>query len=215
MRKWLFHNVGLKIVAVLLSIVLWLFVTSRGQSEMSLDVPIEFKNIPAGLEMVNNSAKTIDLNIRGQERFMQFLKSSDIRVSVDLSKAKKGEGIYYINRGDVFLPNTVTVTNINPSSVRITFEETKTRVVRVIPVVVGQPARGYVIKSIAAEPQTVVIEGIQSETARINVIKTEPFDITGINETIKQSVRLDLTGRKIRAKNDTVEVNLTIGLKAQ
>lgn len=215
MKKWLFHNFGLKIVAVLLSIVLWLFVTSRGQSEMSLTVPIEFRNIPAGLEMVNNSAKTIDLNIRGQERFMQFIKSSDIRVSVDLGKAKKGEGVYYISRSDVLLPNSVSVTDIDPSSVRITFEETKARIVRVIPVIVGQPARGYVIKSIAAEPQTVVIEGIQSETARVNAIKTEPFDITGINETIRQSVKLDVTGRKIRTKNDTVEIKVSIGLKGQ
>lgn len=210
MKTWLFHNFGLKIVAVLLAVFLWLFVTSRGQSEMSLNVPVEFKNIPAGLEMVNTSTKTIELSIRGQERFMQFIKSTDIRVSVDLSKAKKGEGVYYISRSDVILPNTVTVANINPSSVRVTFEEMKTRVVRVIPVLVGQPARGYGVKSIAVEPQTVVIEGIQSETSRVNVIKTEPLDITGINETITQSVRLDLTGKRIRAKNDMVELRVTI-----
>ncbi len=46
MKKFFFENLGLKIAAVLLSVVLWIFVTSRGQSEMSLDVPLEFKNIP-------------------------------------------------------------------------------------------------------------------------------------------------------------------------
>jgi YbbR domain-containing protein len=213
MKNLLFHNFGLKIAAVLLSMVLWLFVTSRGQSEMSLDVPIEFKNIPAGLEMVSNSAKTVSLNIRGQERFIQYLKLSNIRVPLDLGKAKKGEGIYYINRDDITLPNTVTVTNINPTSVKIVFEETKTKIVKVIPVIIGQPARGYAVKSSTVEPQTVTIEGIQSETARVTLLKTEPFDVTDMNETVTQSGRLDLTGRKIRVKNDTVEIKIMIGPK--
>ena len=32
MRKFFFENLGLKIAAVLLSIILWMFATSRGQS---------------------------------------------------------------------------------------------------------------------------------------------------------------------------------------
>jgi YbbR domain-containing protein len=213
MKNVLFHNFGLKIAAVLLSMVLWLFVTSRGQSEISLDVPIEFKNIPVGLEMVSNSAKTVSLNIRGQERFIQYMKLSNIRVPLDLGKAKRGEGIYYISRDDITLPDTVTVTNINPTSVKIDFEETKTKTVKVIPVIIGQPARGYAVKSSAVDPQTVTIEGIQSETARVTLLKTEPFDVTDMNETVTQSARLDLTGRKIRTENDTVEIKVVIGPK--
>ena len=49
MKKLFLENIGLKIASVLLSIFLWVFVTSRGLSEMSLDIPLEFKNVPAGL----------------------------------------------------------------------------------------------------------------------------------------------------------------------
>ena len=102
MKKIFLENLGLKIAAVLLSIVLWLFVTSRGQSEISIDVPLEFKNIPSGLEMVNHSTKTISLSIKGQERLIKNIKPSDIMVSVDLSKARKGEGIYSAGSRDWF-----------------------------------------------------------------------------------------------------------------
>jgi YbbR domain-containing protein len=34
MKRIFFDNLGLKIASVLLAIVLWIFVTSRGQSEM-------------------------------------------------------------------------------------------------------------------------------------------------------------------------------------
>lgn len=122
-KKLFLEDLGLKIAAVLLSVVLWIFVTSRGQSEITIDIPPEFKNIPAGLEVVNHSVKVISLNIKGQERLIKDIKPSDIRVYIDLSKAKKGEGIYYINKDDIRLPRAITVTNITPSYVKVITEE--------------------------------------------------------------------------------------------
>src|SRR5512142_467321 len=103
MKKFFLDNLGHKIAAFLLSVVLWIFVTSRGQSEMSLDVPLEFKNVPSGLELVNRNIKTVSVIIKGQERFIKNVRPSDVRVSLDMSRAKKGEGVYYIHRDDVVL----------------------------------------------------------------------------------------------------------------
>ena len=215
MKKIFLENLGLKIAAVLLSIVLWLFVTSRGQSEISIDVALEFKNIPSGLEMVNHSMKTISLSIKGQERLIKNIKPSDIMVSVDLSKARKGEGIYYINREDIKLPHAITVTNINPSSVKVMTEETVSKTVKVSPVITGEPERGFYIKSVDVVPQYVVIEGTRSEIIKVGNIKTEPLDITGFNESFSQDLKLDLTGRNIRSKINNVIVKVVIGARGK
>ena len=103
-RKLFLDNLGLKVLAVLLSIALWVFATSHGLSEVSLDVPLELKNIPSGLELVSHSAKVVSLSIRGQERLIRNIRPSDIRVSVDMSKAKKGESTYPINKKTIRLP---------------------------------------------------------------------------------------------------------------
>ncbi|MFZ6016415.1 MAG: YbbR-like domain-containing protein [Nitrospirota bacterium] len=210
MKKLLFENLGLKIVAVLLSIVLWFFVTSRGQSEMAMDVPLEFKNIPAGVEMVNQDVKVVSLNIKGQERLIKNIRPSDIRVYIDLSKAKKGEGIYYINKDNIKLPHAITVTNIIPSYVKVIIEETMTKTVKVRPVVVGSPENGFYVKSIEAVPQVVIIEGVRSELKKVNSIKTEPLDITGLNETFTQDLKLDITSMNIRTKTNDVKVKAVI-----
>jgi YbbR domain-containing protein len=215
MRKFFLENMGLKVAAVLLSIVLWIFVTSRGQSEISLDVPLEFKNIPSGLELVNHSAKTVALNIRGHERFIKNVKSSDIRVAVDLSKAKKGEGLYYINREDIKVPGAISVTHISPSSVKIVTEETTSKTVRVEPVIIGDPEKGYRIRSVEVTPQTILVEGVSSEIIRIKTIKTEPLDVTGISETFTQNLRIDFTGKNIRSKKSEVAVRVVIGATQQ
>jgi YbbR domain-containing protein len=215
MRKFFFENLGLKIAAVLLSIVLWVFVTWRGQSEISVDVPLEFKNLPAGLEIVNHTAKTVSLSIKGQERFVKNVRPSDIRVSIDLSKAKRGESIYYITRDEIKLPHALAVTNIMPSSIKVTTEETISKTVRVIPLITGEPEKGYYVKSIEVNPPTVTIEGVKSEIARIKNVKTEVMDITGLNETFAQDLKLDLTGRNARAATSSVTVKVVIAGKGK
>jgi YbbR domain-containing protein len=211
MKKFLVENLGLKIAAILLSIVLWFFVTSRGQSEISIDVPLELKNMPQGLELVNHMTKTVNLNIKGQERFIKNVSASNVRVSLDLSKAKRGEGTYYINREDIKLPRSITVTNINPPSVRVTTEETVSKAVKVVPVIIGEPQRGFYLKSAEVLPDSIVIEGVRSEVAKVSALKTEPLDITGFSETVAQSLRIDTTGRNIRTKIPDVRVSVEIG----
>lgn len=210
MRRLFLDNLGLKIAAVVLSIVLWIFVTSRGQSEISIDIPLEFKDIPPGREMVSSSAKVVSLNIKGQERLVKNIKPSDVRVYIDLSKAKKGEGIYYINKDNIKLPQPVTITNITPSNVKVITEETVTKTVKVRPVIVGTPERGFYVKSIDVVPETVLIEGRISEVRKVNIIKTEPLDITEFNEAFTQDLKLDITGMNIRTRADHVNVKVVI-----
>ena len=211
MKKFFVDNLGLKIAAVLLSIALWFFVTSRGQSEISIDVPLEFKNIPQGLELVNHGTKTVNLNIKGQERFIKTVSASNVRVSLDLSKAKRGEGMYSINREDIKLPRSITVTNISPPSVRVITEETLSKTVKVVPVIVGEPQKGFYLRSAGVSPETIAIEGVRSEIAKVSALKTEPLDITGINETVTQDLRIDKAGRNIRTKIPDVRVTAEIG----
>ena len=213
MKKLLFENLGIKIASILLAIVMWIFVTSRGQSEMSIDVPIEFKNLPQGLELVSYNVKEVSLNIKGQERFIKNIKSPG--VSLDLGKAKKGESVYYINREDIRLPRSITVTNINPASVKVVTEETITKTVRIIPLLTGDAAKGYSIKSVEVVPQSVVIEGIRSEVMKVGTVKTEPFDVTGLNESVTPDLKLDLNGKNIRSKSSEANVRIVIGAKGR
>ena len=178
-------------------------------------MPLEFHDIPQGLEIVNHTVKTVTLAIKGQERFIKNIRASGIRVSLDLNKAKKGEGIYYIQRDDIILPHAIIVTNIMPSNVKVTLEETIAKTVKVIVPVTGEPGRAYSVKSVEVAPQTIVVEGISSEIGRIKNIKTEPLDITGFDETFTQDLRIDLTGKNIRSKTTDVTGNVVIGAKGR
>lgn len=210
MRTLLFKNLGLKIVAIVFSIFLWLFATHRGLVEVVLDVPLEFKNIPPGLVLVNNNIKKVSISIKGQERLIRNVGPTDIRAFIDLSDAKKGEDIYLISKVNVKVPRWMTVTNIDPSSVKVVLEEVVSKIVRVRPVIVGNPEEGFYLKSITVDPQTVVIEGKSSDVKRISSIETEPFDITGLRKSYSQYLRINTTDQNIKTKVEEVMVSVVI-----
>jgi YbbR domain-containing protein len=210
MKHPISKNLGLKITAILLSILLWVFATSRGLSEIVLDVPLEFRNIPPRLELMYYDVKAVSLNIKGQERLIRTIRPTDIRVWIDLNKAKKGEGIYAINKNNISLPLTVTVKNITPSSVKVSLEESVSKTVKVRPIVVGIPEKGYYIKSISVVPQTVDLEGASSKIKKVDKVKTEPLDVTGRSETLTKDLKLDVSGMNIRTKVDEVMVKVVI-----
>ncbi len=210
MRRLLLENIGMKTAAVVLAVVLWFFVTSRGQSEISMDIPLELKNIPEGLESIKQGTKSVSVSIKGQERLLKNMKPSDVRVYIDLSKARKGEGTYYISKDDVKLPYTMTVTNISPSSVRVVLEETVIKTVPVRPIIVGSPEKGFVVRSVEVTPKEVTVEGARSEVRKVNSLKTEPIDITGLDKAFIQDARLDMAGRNIRTKINEVKVKVVI-----
>jgi YbbR domain-containing protein len=189
---------------------LWLFATSRGLSEIALDIPLEFRDIPPGLELMNHSIKMVSLNIKGQERIIRNMRPSDIMIFIDLSKSKTGEGVYSINKNTIKLPPTVTVTNISPSYVKVLLEESVTKTVQVRPVIVGTPESGFYVKSISVIPENVVIEGAKSKVTTVDKIKTETLDITGFKETFNQDLELDTAGTNIRTKTKDVRVKVVI-----
>jgi YbbR domain-containing protein len=211
MRKLLSENFWLKIAAVLLAVCLWLYVTTRGQLETSFDVPLEFRDVPAGFAIVNNSAKTVTVTLKGQERLIKNLKSSDIRVLVDLAKAKKGDNTFAVNKNDVRLPFAMTVTNIFPSSYRVRLEEMVTRDIKVKPYITGEPKKGFYVKAVDVLPHTVVIRGIRSEMRKVgDAVKTEAMDITGLTETTTQELNIDTSTANVKTGVENVRVTVVI-----
>ena len=50
-HRYVVHNLGLKLISLALAVGLWLAVARDPMSEIPVDVPIEFHNIPENLEI--------------------------------------------------------------------------------------------------------------------------------------------------------------------
>lgn len=213
MRNLFTENITIKIISIALAIFLWFFVTFKGQTETSFEVPLEFKNTPSDMEILKQSVKKIGISIAARDRILREIGQNDIRIVLDLANAKLGENSIPITKSSVKIPRGVEILRIEPSVVKLIIDKKEQKNVPIKPVVVGNPNKGFTVSSVEVSPSTITIEGAKKELDRIRLIKTEPVDIEGISENLTIQVKIDPEGKIFRSDRDTVSVMVKLRRK--
>lgn len=213
LKNMLTENLTIKIISIALAVFLWFFVTFKGQTETSLEVPLEFKNTPSEMEVLKQSVKKISVSISARERILREITQNDIRVIVDLSNVKLGENSIPITKSSVKLPRGIDILRIDPSVVKVYLDKKEQKTVPIKAIIIGNPQKGFVVSSLEINPASITIEGAKRELDRIRVIKTEPIDIEGIKGDLNIQAKIDPGGKIFRTDKDTVYVNVKIRRK--
>ncbi len=195
-----FRNFGLKLLALLVAAALWFTVAGEHTVERSVRVPLEFRNIPDGLELVGDPPATVDVRLRGSSGQLSRLGPGEIIVVLDLKNTRAGMRLFHIQNEQVIRPYGIDVTQVQPPAMSLDLERTATRTVPVRPAIEGQPARGFVIAKIDVVPPTVEIVGPQDQVRGVDEATTEPISIAGARGPVHDTVAVGLTQTSVRLK---------------
>lgn len=206
MRK----NFWIKAASVLFAVALWMFVISRGQTDISLEVQVGFRDIPTGLQLAGGKSRTVTVGIRGHERFIKELNPGDVHVYVDMGGLKRGVHQLRIRSRNVRLPSPLRVVSVTPSSLNVQLEESLKKTVPVRAVVAGRPGEGFKAVSVEVMPPEVVVEGVVSEVRRIKAVETVPVDVTSASDTVVREARVVKPGGSMSTEPDSVTVKVVI-----
>lgn len=209
MKKFFTTNIWLKLISLMMAVALWFFVIMSGRSEVTMNVPVKFINVPDKSEVVDYP-KSISVTIEGQEQLLKYLKPDDVKAVIDISDAKSGRSFYTVSKKNINLPKPFLVTGIDPETFSLTIERQLTKVVPVKPHIVGAPEKGYKISAIKVAPGAVTLEGPESAISKIEVARTEPIDITGINSNLVYKANLDLSDTLIKKNINKVDITLSV-----
>src|SRR5215475_3671730 len=170
MRHWILQNWFLKLVSLLLATLLWAAVSNQTSSEIGLDVPLEYRNIPAQTEITGDMTNTIQIRLRGSSNVIKGITAKDVSTTIDLSNMSTGEKIVALSPQNVQAPFGAEVIRVNPSSVRFTLERTQKKMIKIVPTISGQPAEGFETGQVLVNPQTVEVEGPESRIDSLSSI---------------------------------------------
>jgi YbbR domain-containing protein len=183
LRRHLFHNLGLKLTALILATGLWLAVASSPPAELAVNVGIIFRNLPNQLEISSVSIPNVQVRVRGPERIVRRIDPSEVRAEIDLAEVKTGEHTFDLTKA-VSVPDRLEVAQVVPSEVHVAFDSRAFRRVPVRPRVMGTFASGYSIGQIQTDPQEVEIVGPKKAIDNTESAVTDPIDITGVLDRI-------------------------------
>jgi hypothetical protein len=214
MRTWLFENLGLKLLSVVLAVFLWAVVVGEQKVEVVMNVPLEIAGFPRDLIPVNEPTDTLQVRVRGPKTLISTLSSSEISLE-GLSKSfVEGENLIPILPEMVRVPRGIEVVDVAPHRVRLVLDALVEREVEVAPRVEGTPPKGFVVKRVTTSPRRIRMTGPRSDLRRLTRVYTVPINLEGHDTSFSARAILEPVGRQVRALDDTpVIVAVEIGMQ--
>jgi YbbR domain-containing protein len=168
--------------------------------ERAIRVPLEYTNLPSGIEMTGEIPTIVDIRVRGSEAALSRMVPGEMAAVLDLAGARAGNRLFHLTGSDVRSPTGVEVVQVTPGNVAIGFEATVSKIVRVSPAVEGTPAFGYEIGAITSTPATVEVLGPAGALEALQAVITEPVSVAGATSTVRDTVTVGVADRNIRIK---------------
>jgi YbbR domain-containing protein len=193
-----FRHLGLKVLAITLASVLWFTVAGEHVVERSLRVPLAVRNLPTALEIVGDLPDTVDVRVRGSTAQLSRLDAGDVVAMLDLTTARTGARLFHLRTDEVNVPYGIEVAQVMPPSISLALEKSVRRVVPIVPMTDGEPAPGYVVGRISAEPSTVQVIGPESHVRDVASATTEPVEIDGKHERVRDVVAVGVADSAVR-----------------
>lgn len=194
------RNLGLKLMALLIAVGLWFVVAGEHIVERSMRVPLEYRNIPAGMEIVGDPPATMDVRVRGASGIISKLQPGEVVVSLDLHSARKGMRLFHIQPDDVERPYGTSVAQVQPPTLSLDLEPTASRTVPVSPALDGDPAPGYVVRAVRSDPERVDIVGPEEYLKQVGEATTEPVNIEGAKAFVTDTVNIGVARTTVRLR---------------
>src|SRR5262245_40865976 len=146
LRGLLFDNIGLKLTALLLALVVYLNVYTDRPTTMLVSFPLEYAELDDTLSLSGSVPSVVQAELRGTGKQLIFMRVKEPRLKLSLSGARRGRLDRALAPSDLPLPEGggITVQNlVGPRVVTLDIDRRAHRDVRGNARVVGPPASAF------------------------------------------------------------------------
>lgn len=218
MKKRLTANLGLKLVSVLFTIVLWLVCNSIGNPTTSrtfYNVPVTLENTETitesgrVYEVLDQSDVINRVTIRGPRSVVTAMTESDIIATADVNNISSLDTVSIKVTTDI---NQDQLSSITPSSdtVKLHIEDKKVKTMALSTKIAGEVSDGYMLGNITTEQNLVRISGPESVVNSVTKAVAE-VTVTGFTNDISTNAEVRLYDAD---GNEVEHANLTQNIKS-
>ena len=216
LMRALTEHIGLKLVALVASVGLFVIVRGTEDAQISISVDVVALLPPPSTErmLVSEIPDEIRVTLRDSRSVLNAVRRDGMQpIQMDLRDANAH--FYYFEQEELELPAGASIVQIAPAAVPLTWVDRAERRVRVDPVFEGEVAEGNLLVGSVVDPSSVQIRGAASEVRRIEVVRTQPVDLTELGPGRHQR-RVPLTALPDHVTYvDTVSVVVTVTVEEE
>jgi YbbR domain-containing protein len=212
-KHYVLHNFWLKVLSLLLAVGLWLVIApDERPAEVAVRAPIVFQNVPNDLEISSEAIPEAQIRVRGPERLIRQLRSTDVHAEIELGGTKAGERTFDLTSQQVRHPRELTVVQVVPSQLHLAFDTRTTREVEIRPRVTGNFMEGEQVAKVDVDPARITITGPKHHVERVDSATTDPVDASGTVERATFVTNVYVSDPLVQVvQPTTIHVTVTMG----
>jgi YbbR domain-containing protein len=193
LRGWLFDNLGLKLVALLLALLVYLNVYTDRPATLIVSFPIQIADLADSLSLSGPMPAAVQAALRGTGKQLIRLRLTEPPVKISLAGIGTGRYERALTASDLPLPDEIQVERVvSPRTVELQVDRRLRRRLPVAPRIDGVPAGGvFWAGGLSVTPMSVEISGPAQAVAALDSVHLDPVSIAGKRDTVTVSVDAD------------------------
>ncbi len=211
------QNLGIKLLALSLALVVYVHVVTEQDQERHLRVPLRVTGLPRNLVLVDPPPATVEINAHAKKKqlwLLRFSESRRPRMTVDLSEVHPGKVQRMLSPADVSEPsgNAIAVNEIlSPRMVTFVVDTLVTRAVPVRVAMTGDlPPLVALAAPVRPEPDAVRATGPRATVDSMPELTTEPLRLEEVHDTGRFPLRIVGDRPGVRLDPAAVEVPVSV-----
>jgi YbbR domain-containing protein len=206
------HNLGVKILSIVLALLLWSFVHGLQVVQREINVPMDYANLPDSLMLYSAPPQSMRVLVSGRtsELFLRMRFVREVKATIDLSAAGVPSHRILPNVSQVTSPRNPRVTLVRVLEPQMIDLRIVRRVERQVPVRVvwdGKVPEGYaLVDSPSVQPSVVYCTGPDFMVERLTHIPTVPVGLRRRNGSFTEKVALFFDDERLDVTPNTVSV---------
>ncbi len=214
LRRIFLENWGLKLLALIITLALWLAVTGQNKPVTLRISGVQLNFLRhEGLEISNELPSTIEVVLTGSPAKLDRIGPRDLMATVDISDQKPGERIVRLSRDRVQmeLPEGVTLQGFHPATLPIRLEPRVETQLDVEVKFEGRLPDGFEVSSYTANPAKVRLRGPADRINALHKAMTETVWLDGKKESfILSNVAINIPDPRIDVIDPAVDIHVEI-----
>lgn len=204
------ENLGYKLIALLLALLLWFDVSTDEVAVIEYPVPLRIAVQGSDMIVTNDLPPEVEVTFSGRGRDLLGLDVGELAIEREVRGGENDTLQILLDPRDVLKPADVEVTPIavTPGQVMVVTDRYMEKTVPLQPIGMPQAEDGYEVVDVVVEPRRVKVRGVTAEVRPIGSLALDLSQIEGVNEPLdlKLEIAIPESLRTVTVTPDSVRI---------
>ncbi len=209
-RSLFTENLGYKLIALLLALLLWFDVSTDEVAVVEYPVPLRIAVQGSDMIVTNDIPREVEVQFSGRGRDLLSLDKDELSIDKEVRGGENDTLQIGLDPRDVQRPADLDVTPIavTPGQITIVTDRFMEKSVLLQPIGAPQADDGFQVVDVSVQPRTVKVRGVTAEIRPIGSLALDLSQIRGVSGTLdlKMEIAVPESLRTVTVTPDSVRI---------